>query len=240
MGPVSEQGGDAASQSRGMGTGTRAREQVDWFVGGFLSREVERPRCGHRRRGWTGRHRVLRGARRVHPLLLECLCRLPRADTGRLRAGSRPRPRAARPWALPLVAGFGALLGAVLVFRIAPEAEGHGTDAAISAVHHNPRGVRFRVGHRQDRRLGAHHRLGWLGWPRGTDRPDQRRVRLAARPHARSRTRRRPHRRGDGHRFGHRSHLRRAARGGRAGVGDPLPRRLRPGSAAAVFHRLGG
>ena len=51
---------------------------------------------------------------------------------------------AARPWALPLIAGFGALVGAFLVFRIAPEAEGHGTDAAISAVHHNPRGVRFR------------------------------------------------------------------------------------------------
>ena len=52
---------------------------------------------------------------------------------------------AARPWALPLIAGFGALLGAILVFRIAPEAQGHGTDAAISAVHHNPRGVRFRA-----------------------------------------------------------------------------------------------
>jgi CIC family chloride channel protein len=52
---------------------------------------------------------------------------------------------AARPWSLPLIAGAGALLGAVLVFRIAPEAEGHGTDAAISAVHHNPRGVRFRA-----------------------------------------------------------------------------------------------
>ena len=52
---------------------------------------------------------------------------------------------AARPWALPLVAGTGALLGAVLVYRIAPEAEGHGTDAAISAVHHNPKGVRFRA-----------------------------------------------------------------------------------------------
>ena len=46
---------------------------------------------------------------------------------------------AARPWALPLVAGVGALIGAILVYRIAPEAEGHGTDAAISAVHHNPR-----------------------------------------------------------------------------------------------------
>jgi H+/Cl- antiporter ClcA/predicted transcriptional regulator len=52
---------------------------------------------------------------------------------------------AARPWALPLIAGFGALLGAILVFRIAPEAQGHGTDTAISAVHHNPRGVRFRA-----------------------------------------------------------------------------------------------
>jgi chloride channel protein, CIC family len=50
---------------------------------------------------------------------------------------------AARPWAVPLVAGIGALLGALLVYRFAPEAEGHGTDAAISAVHHNPRGVRF-------------------------------------------------------------------------------------------------
>ena len=39
----------------------------------------------------------------------------------------------------------GRLLGAVLVYRFAPEAEGHGTDAAISAVHHNPKGVRFRA-----------------------------------------------------------------------------------------------
>jgi CIC family chloride channel protein len=51
----------------------------------------------------------------------------------------------ARPWAIPLVAGGGALLGAILVFSVAPEAEGHGTDAAIAAVHHNPRGVRLRT-----------------------------------------------------------------------------------------------
>ena len=50
-----------------------------------------------------------------------------------------------RPWALPLVVGLGALLGAILVYRFAPEAEGHGTDAAIAAVHHNPRGIRFRA-----------------------------------------------------------------------------------------------
>jgi CIC family chloride channel protein len=50
-----------------------------------------------------------------------------------------------RPWAIPLVACVGALLGAILVFRFAPEAEGHGTDAAIAAVHHNPRGIRVRT-----------------------------------------------------------------------------------------------
>ena len=36
-----------------------------------------------------------------------------------------------RLWAIPLVACLGALAGAVLVFSIAPEAEGHGTDASI-------------------------------------------------------------------------------------------------------------
>jgi H+/Cl- antiporter ClcA/predicted transcriptional regulator len=51
----------------------------------------------------------------------------------------------ARPWAIPLIACAGALAGAILVFLVAPEAEGHGTDAAIAAVHHNPRGVRLRT-----------------------------------------------------------------------------------------------
>ena len=63
-------------------------------------------------------------------------------------AGEGGQPASAsfsRPWALPLVVGLGALLGAILVFRFAPEAEGHGTDAAIAAVHHNPRGIRFRA-----------------------------------------------------------------------------------------------
>jgi CIC family chloride channel protein len=51
----------------------------------------------------------------------------------------------ARPWAVPLVACVGALAGAILVFGVAPDAEGHGTDAAIDAVHHNPRGIRLRT-----------------------------------------------------------------------------------------------
>jgi H+/Cl- antiporter ClcA len=50
-----------------------------------------------------------------------------------------------RPWALPLVVGFGGLISGLLVFGLAPEAEGHGTDAAIAAVHHGPKGIRGRV-----------------------------------------------------------------------------------------------
>ncbi len=59
--------------------------------------------------------------------------------------GQPASPSFSRPWALPLVVGLGALLGAIFVFRFAPDAEGHGTDAAVSAVHHNPRGIRFRT-----------------------------------------------------------------------------------------------
>jgi H+/Cl- antiporter ClcA len=51
----------------------------------------------------------------------------------------------ARPWAIPLVAVVGALAAGFLVFTWAPEAEGHGTDAAIDAVHKNPRGIRLRA-----------------------------------------------------------------------------------------------
>jgi len=65
---------------------------------------------------------------------------LPVGEGNRLAAGSF-----ARPWAIPLVVGLGGLISGALVFRFAPEAEGHGTDAAIAAVHHNPRGIRARV-----------------------------------------------------------------------------------------------
>ncbi len=50
-----------------------------------------------------------------------------------------------RAWLLPVIVAFGGLLSGILIFTFAPEAEGHGTDAAISAVHHNPRGVRARA-----------------------------------------------------------------------------------------------
>jgi CIC family chloride channel protein len=50
-----------------------------------------------------------------------------------------------RPWAIPLVTTVGALLSALLVAKLAPEATGHGTDEAIEAVHTDPRAIRFRA-----------------------------------------------------------------------------------------------
>ncbi|WP_193045786.1 chloride channel protein [Mycolicibacterium baixiangningiae] len=50
-----------------------------------------------------------------------------------------------RPWAIPLIACGGALVSAWLVARFAPEAEGHGTDSAIEAVHTDPRAIRARA-----------------------------------------------------------------------------------------------
>ncbi|MBF6605661.1 MAG: chloride channel protein [Chloroflexi bacterium] len=62
-----------------------------------------------------------------------------------LGEGARPITDALRPWALPLVVGLGGLISGVIVFRLAPEAEGHGTDAAIAAFHHGPKRIRARI-----------------------------------------------------------------------------------------------
>lgn len=51
----------------------------------------------------------------------------------------------ARAWALPLVLALGGLASGLLVWLLAPEAEGHGTDAAIDAFHHKGGRVRLRV-----------------------------------------------------------------------------------------------
>jgi chloride channel protein, CIC family len=50
-----------------------------------------------------------------------------------------------RAWAIPLVTFGGALLSAWIVATFAPEAEGHGTDNAIEAVHTDPRAIRVRA-----------------------------------------------------------------------------------------------
>jgi CIC family chloride channel protein len=53
--------------------------------------------------------------------------------------------QASRLWAMPIVVAAGGLLSGIFVSRVAPEAAGHGTDAATEAVHHNPTGIRPRV-----------------------------------------------------------------------------------------------
>ena len=59
--------------------------------------------------------------------------------------GAAPVTSIARPWLLPVIVGVGGLISGIIVFTWAPEAEGHGTDAAISAYHHGPRRIRARV-----------------------------------------------------------------------------------------------
>src|SRR5688572_1181308 len=50
-----------------------------------------------------------------------------------------------RGWALPFILAFGGLAAGALVFFFAPEAEGHGTDAAIDSYHRKGGRVRLRV-----------------------------------------------------------------------------------------------
>jgi CIC family chloride channel protein len=59
--------------------------------------------------------------------------------------GNPGSPGFTRPWAIPLIAFGGALVSAMLVAKFAPEAEGHGTDSAIEAVHSDPRAIRVRA-----------------------------------------------------------------------------------------------
>jgi CBS domain-containing protein len=49
------------------------------------------------------------------------------------------------PWLLLVVPALGGLVSGVLVFTLAPEAEGHGTDSVIDAYHHRQGQIRPRV-----------------------------------------------------------------------------------------------
>jgi CIC family chloride channel protein len=51
----------------------------------------------------------------------------------------------ARPWLLPLVTALGGAISGLIVFTFAPEAEGHGTDSAIAAIHHKRGRIRARI-----------------------------------------------------------------------------------------------
>jgi CIC family chloride channel protein len=59
--------------------------------------------------------------------------------------GSTPVMAIARPWLLPLITMLGGAISGIIVFGLAPEAEGHGTDAAIDAVHHKRARIRSRI-----------------------------------------------------------------------------------------------
>jgi CIC family chloride channel protein len=48
-------------------------------------------------------------------------------------------------WLIPLATAFGGLLSGLLVYNLAPETEGHGTDTAVHAFHHTNGLIRVRV-----------------------------------------------------------------------------------------------
>ncbi|XOB65682.1 chloride channel protein [Deferribacteres bacterium DY0037] len=50
-----------------------------------------------------------------------------------------------RRWSILLVPALGGLISGFLVYKFAPEAEGHGTDAAIKAIHFKNGSIRWRV-----------------------------------------------------------------------------------------------
>src|SRR5262249_5004465 len=56
-----------------------------------------------------------------------------------------PHLGALRPWLLILIPALGGLVSGLIVYTFAPEAEGHGTDAAIAAYHFHQGFIRPRV-----------------------------------------------------------------------------------------------
>lgn len=59
--------------------------------------------------------------------------------------GATTASPALRPWLIPVVTTLGGLLTGIIVFTFAPEAEGHGTDAAIEAFHEKNGYIRGRI-----------------------------------------------------------------------------------------------
>ena len=81
---------------------------------------------------------------------------LPPSPVGEGNTGLMPFQR---PWILPIVTAIGGLISGIIVFSLAPEAEGHGTDAAIDSIHHKRARIR-----------GRHRRARAAGRPRGSRR----------------------------------------------------------------------
>ena len=71
----------------------------------------------------------------THLLLGKLVGYLPPDPAGEGTMGVMSLWAAARPWLLPIITTLGGLVSGIIVFTLAPEAEGHGTDAAIAAFH---------------------------------------------------------------------------------------------------------
>jgi CIC family chloride channel protein len=61
------------------------------------------------------------------------------------QTGAPPNASSPIHWAIPLIIMAGGLISGLLVYTFAPEAEGHGTDAAIDAFHNKNGYIRGRV-----------------------------------------------------------------------------------------------
>lgn len=48
-------------------------------------------------------------------------------------------------WLIPIITTLGGLLAGIVVYKLAPEAEGHGTDTAIDAFHNKNGNIRWRI-----------------------------------------------------------------------------------------------
>ena len=81
-----------------------------------------------------------------------------------------------RSWLYLIIPALGGLVSGIIVFLVAPEAEGHGTDAMIEAFHTRGGYIRKRVPLCQNHRLGHHHRQRRLRRERGTHSPNRRRL----------------------------------------------------------------
>lgn len=69
----------------------------------------------------------------------------PPAPAGEGPAGGAQTGRSAHRWLIPVVTTLGGLLTGLIVFTLAPEAEGHGTDSAIQSFHEKGGRIRSRI-----------------------------------------------------------------------------------------------
>ncbi|MCR4393069.1 MAG: chloride channel protein, partial [Dehalococcoidales bacterium] len=65
---------------------------------------------------------------------------VPAGEETSLISGHSPRL-----WMIPVITALGGLISGLIVFKWAPEAEGHGTDAAINSFHNKDGFIRWRV-----------------------------------------------------------------------------------------------